>query len=399
MRIISTTYRQRDNEHRIRDIPGNAGTAAKLQTTRTIALAGGVTGSASFNGSANATITAIDRGGTIGQSGGTDTATNCWFKLASVSVNGTNLDENIVLLLTKPYAAKSTWGILYCGVRTDGTNGYYSSGVCLWLVQSGMILANFVLAYQPSVKPFLTEIWVRCPGGWENYFYTVLEEGKRSPRSRTDWTLVNALTTGSTAITSGYSLITSANGTLANAVSGNAATATKLATARTVALTGDAAGSASFDGSANASIATTLATVSTAGTTGETANKTLTYGGTFITPQLTIDAKGRTTAVTARTLTMPAAPIGVRSYLTTLSSGTQWEVDAAKIWTFTFVTPLPTANYNATLSLASSTTAKLFVPYVYSLSAETLVIGFRNISGAIVASGTVATVRAMVFYW
>lgn len=46
---------------------------------------------------------------------------------------------------------------------------------------------------------------------------------------------------------------------LQTTVSGNAGTATKLATARTLSLTGDATGSASFDGSANASIAVTIA--------------------------------------------------------------------------------------------------------------------------------------------
>ena len=44
----------------------------------------------------------------------------------------------------------------------------------------------------------------------------------------------------------------------AKACSGNAATATKLATARTIALSGDATGSATFDGSGDATIATTL---------------------------------------------------------------------------------------------------------------------------------------------
>ena len=45
---------------------------------------------------------------------------------------------------------------------------------------------------------------------------------------------------------------------LQTTVSGNAGTATKLATARTISLTGDATGSTSFNGSANASIATTV---------------------------------------------------------------------------------------------------------------------------------------------
>jgi hypothetical protein len=46
------------------------------------------------------------------------------------------------------------------------------------------------------------------------------------------------------------------SGQLPAAITGNAATATKLATARTVALTGDVTGSGSFDGSANISIVT-----------------------------------------------------------------------------------------------------------------------------------------------
>lgn len=53
-----------------------------------------------------------------------------------------------------------------------------------------------------------------------------------------------------------------AAGTITAALNGNAATATKLATARTISLTGDVTGSASFDGSANAAIAATVAAAS-----------------------------------------------------------------------------------------------------------------------------------------
>nr|DAX03844.1 MAG TPA: L SHAPED TAIL FIBER PROTEIN [Caudoviricetes sp.] len=49
------------------------------------------------------------------------------------------------------------------------------------------------------------------------------------------------------------------NKTLGANISGNAATATKLATARTISLTGNASGSATFDGSGNISIDTTVA--------------------------------------------------------------------------------------------------------------------------------------------
>ena len=51
------------------------------------------------------------------------------------------------------------------------------------------------------------------------------------------------------------------DGKLTADITGNAGTATKLATARNIALTGAVTGSASFDGSANASINTTMSAV------------------------------------------------------------------------------------------------------------------------------------------
>lgn len=68
---------------------------------------------------------------------------------------------------------------------------------------------------------------------------------------------------------------------------GNAATATKLATARTIATTGDATGSGSFDGSANLSMALSLAA------SGVMAGS---YGNANAVPAFTVDAKGRVSA-------------------------------------------------------------------------------------------------------
>lgn len=69
-----------------------------------------------------------------------------------------------------------------------------------------------------------------------------------------------------------------ASGGITGSLTGNASTATKLATARTISLTGDVTGSVSFDGSANANIITTLAN------SGVTA-------GTY--RMVTVDSKGR----------------------------------------------------------------------------------------------------------
>ena len=75
--------------------------------------------------------------------------------------------------------------------------------------------------------------------------------------------------------------------TFSGALSGNASTASRLATARTISLTGDASGSASFDGSANISIPVTIAndshTHATSASSNATTNLTITAGGTTAT--------------------------------------------------------------------------------------------------------------------
>ena len=81
--------------------------------------------------------------------------------------------------------------------------------------------------------------------------------------------------------------------TISGSIDGNAATATKLATSRTISLSTDATGSASFDGSANATIAVTLAN------SGVTAG---TYGSASAIPAITVDAKGRVTSVSTNSI-------------------------------------------------------------------------------------------------
>jgi hypothetical protein len=80
--------------------------------------------------------------------------------------------------------------------------------------------------------------------------------------------------------------VRNASGEVPGNITGNAATATTLQTSRNIALTGDATGSASFNGSANANIALTLA-------------NTPVTPGTYQAANVTVDAKGRITGISA----------------------------------------------------------------------------------------------------
>ena len=106
--------------------------------------------------------------------------------------------------------------------------------------------------------------------------------------------------------------------TAPTSVSGNAGTATKFSAAKDVTLTGDVTGSASSQ--AGWTVDTTLKTLfdTAPGAVGPAANSSLGFSGTFTVPQVTVDKTGRVTAITARTLTMPAKPT---PSLTVTSSG------------------------------------------------------------------------------
>ena len=88
------------------------------------------------------------------------------------------------------------------------------------------------------------------------------------------------------------------------ALKGNADTATQFSSNASIALTGDVTGSASSQ--KGWSIATTLAnTTVTAGNYGPASGTTLSSAGTFDVPYVTFDSKGRATAASTKTFTLP----------------------------------------------------------------------------------------------
>lgn len=120
---------------------------------------------------------------------------------------------------------------------------------------------------------------------------------------------------------------------LAVAITGNAATASKWATSRTLSWIGDATGSMSIDGSDNTSATLTLAKSGvTAGSYGPSANASPAHSGTFSVPYFTVDAKGRVTSASTKTITLPAIynlPVATSSTLGGVKSGTDITVDSS----------------------------------------------------------------------
>ena len=231
-------------------LSGNASTASKLQTARNIAVTGSVSGNANFDGSANINISVNRKGATVGQSGSTNTKP--WYKAASLSQKSGNNDNHIMFSVYSTYADSSTKvGILKIHLRTTG-DGKWSSSDIVWLSKSNNIsVSDFVLAHNTNVNPTVVELWCKCNQGYQGYNFDVISEGYRVGRNF-EWTMYNTWTVGSQdAPTNGYTQQTSTLLTLANPISGNATTATKLQTARTIGVSGVTGTAQSFNGTAN----------------------------------------------------------------------------------------------------------------------------------------------------
>lgn len=125
---------------------------------------------------------------------------------------------------------------------------------------------------------------------------------------------------------------------------GNIATATKLATARTIAATGDGAWSVSFDGSAAVSSALTLASIITAGSSGSATSV----------PAITWDAKGRLTAVAATTISIPHTQINDWSTATASYLTANQSISLTGVVTGSGTTSIATSIADGALSIAKT---------------------------------------------
>ena len=223
------------------NIAGNAGTATTLATARNFSLSGDVTApTVSFNGSSNVILSTtlavkdLTLFPTSNFKKSVKAATTGSITLSGLqTVDGVALVANDRVLVKSQTAARENG--IYLVKSTAWTRSVAADG-------STEIDSAIVAVDQGTIN-----------GGY--YFTNVFKSTDVVGTTDMPW----------------YRAVHE-NGTWAIGISGNAATATKLATARSIALSGDVTGSASFDGSGNISIAATIAANSVALGTDTTGN-------------------------------------------------------------------------------------------------------------------------------
>jgi phage-related tail fiber protein len=265
------------------NITGNAdGSATKLTTARTIALTGGVTGSVSFDGSGNVSLTATVTNDShthdsryytetesdarfLNVTEGTNVVTS--YRVAEFeSLNATHVG---LIKITLPTSWTQTMLMIELDVYNFGATGYSkvllgglnATSSSAWVNTSAMIIGSM-----PSNR-------VRFAHDGTNVCILIGDITTSWNYPKVDIIKVEATHGTRTSFGSGWNItvITDETGLVVSGeptVNGglNAATATKLATARTITVSGDISGSTTYDGSGNSTLALTLPNILTAGT-------------------------------------------------------------------------------------------------------------------------------------
>lgn len=231
------------------DLTGNADTATTLETARTISLGGDLSGSASFDGSSNVTITASVEPNSVAL--GTDTTGNYVNDVVAgtgVTVSHTPGEGSSASIAIGQDVATSA-SVTFAQVTISGDLTVNGTTTTLntqdLLVEDNTIVLNANVTGVPSgtagieiergSSTNVSLLWNETTDSWE-----ITEDGT---------TYKN--------IAVGQDVETSSSVTFAHVtapLSGNATTASSLETARAISLAGDLSGSASFDGSQNITI-------------------------------------------------------------------------------------------------------------------------------------------------
>lgn len=135
---------------------GNADTAGKLKTARTIKFIGDVTGSGDFDGDANINIAMSSR--KVAMVGSDAASSNGWYKVASQTCSGYG-NTNITFVVTSTHGNYYS-GILELQIRSDNTS--ISCRTLKWLSRIGFDPSNFVVVISGMTWTlYVNQLWTQ----------------------------------------------------------------------------------------------------------------------------------------------------------------------------------------------------------------------------------------------
>lgn len=185
----TSSFARGDHVHPLQtSVSGNAGTATKLATARTITLAGGHQGSATFDGSANITIDAWSKYITSSNGNTNNYPYHRFAKLDTI----TDLfqDRSASYVVSGGYVGGG-WGIFRLILRTNNTSSVSSCDV-EWIVRERLSL-DFIQVglYDVSGKTY-ADAFIKTNGTWSSYTINLIESGSRGAMSNT-WEFVQSI--------------------------------------------------------------------------------------------------------------------------------------------------------------------------------------------------------------
>lgn len=222
--------------------------ATSLNSARNISLSGGATGTAVFDGSKDISI-----GVTVSDNSHKHT-------IANITDLQGNLDSKTNV---RGHSNSTVTQISNTNLNDLAESGVFMGSTMInapdtgwWYIQSMVHNANYItqVAYCLNSTDQKIRIRIKNNGTWQSWQTFALTTDTAPSATKLAAARTISLTGG---VTGSATFDGSSNTSISATLAGNAPTASKLATPRTISLSGAVTGSANFDGSSNLSIATT----------------------------------------------------------------------------------------------------------------------------------------------
>lgn len=154
---------------------GNAATATKLQTTRNIILNGNLQGSASFNGTGDATITALNYQSSVN---GGNTCNYPWHRIATLVVGTGQYNDRTALLRIRHTFNTGGEGLVKVSVRTNST-GSGCNISAIWLYRYNIDANNIGIGlWGVTGDNVYLDVYYKYVGRWPRAIVESISNGR-----------------------------------------------------------------------------------------------------------------------------------------------------------------------------------------------------------------------------